>query len=339
MSEAEYEGVPAGGGRPGPSRVGLLLPTREMAILGSYSMAPLLELARRAETLGFDSLWTGDSLLARPRLDPLVVLAAAAAVTERITLGTAALIGPLRHPLTTASALSALDHAAGGGRLTLGVGSGFPIPDSEEEFAAVGVPFTGRAGRLDEIACLWKRAWNSGRPDAYTSFAGKLWQQTGLDRLAPPATPGGPPLWLAGSDTPKVLARVAELYDGWMPFLPDSATYARAWLRIRELAGQWGRPDDAITPALYATINVNPDRDKARQELDEYVQGYYGRPLELMSTIQAYGYGSAEECADWLGGYIEAGARHIVVRIGSLDPGPQLDEIAGELLPAVRRIG
>ncbi|MER5541147.1 LLM class flavin-dependent oxidoreductase [Streptomyces sp. NPDC002589] len=71
-------------------RIGLQLPAREQAIKGNYAAAPLLDFARQAEALGFDSVWTGDSLTARPRLDPLVVLSAVTAVTHRITVGTAA---------------------------------------------------------------------------------------------------------------------------------------------------------------------------------------------------------------------------------------------------------
>ena len=74
---------------PAPLRVGVQLPTRERAIVGDLAVGPLLAFARRAKALGFDSLWTGDSLTARPRLEPVVVLSAVAAVTERVTLGTA----------------------------------------------------------------------------------------------------------------------------------------------------------------------------------------------------------------------------------------------------------
>jgi hypothetical protein len=70
--------------------------------------------------------------------------------------------------------------------------------------------------------------------------------------------------------------------------------------------------------------------------LADYIQKYYGRSLAQMSAIQAYGWGSAASCAEWLAGYVQAGARHIIVRIGSLDPEPQLKEIASVLAPAVR---
>lgn len=320
-----------------PPLVGMLLPTREQAINGIFDAAPLLTFAREAEELGFDSLWAGDSLIARPRLDPLVVLSAAGAVTSRVTLGTAALTPALRHPLTGAHMVASLDHVCAS-RLVLGLGSGFPMPETEEEFAAVDVPFKGRAGRLDEIVSLWRTTFHATQPGAPTTFAGTHWQVEGLDRLPSPRRPGGPPLWLAGSDTPRVLERVARSYDGWMPFLPSAESYQAAWRRITELTDRAGRPADAVTPALYATITVNEDAAQARAELAHYIEHYYGRSLEQMATVQAYAWGSAESCADALAAYVRAGARHLIVRIGSLDPEPQLKQIAAAVLPRLKEI-
>ncbi|MDN0197934.1 LLM class flavin-dependent oxidoreductase [Streptomyces sp. S.PNR 29] len=321
----------------GPAQVGVLLPTREQAINGTFAAAPLLDFARQAEQLGFDSLWAGDSLIARPRLDPLVVLSAAGAVTSRVTLGTAALTPALRHPLTGAHQAASLDHVTGS-RLVLGLGSGFPMPETEEEFAAVGASFTHRAGRLDEIAALWRQAWRATRPGTPSDFQGRYWQACGLDRLPGPHRPGGPPLWLAGSDTPRVLERVARHYDGWMPFLPSAEAYGAAWRRIGELAAAAGRSADAITPALYATITVDADRRRARAELEHYLKHYYGRTLEQMAAVQAYAWGSAEECADALAAYVRSGARHLIIRIGSLQGEPQLKQIADVVLPRVKEM-
>lgn len=321
-----------------PARIGILLPTREQAITGTYAASPLLDFAQQAELLDFDSLWTGDSLVARPRLDPIVVLAAAAAVTKEITLGTAALTPALRHPLISANMIASLDHVSSA-RLVLGLGSGFPMPETEKEFAAVGASFRGRAGRLDEIVALWRRAWCSSEPGAPSDFAGQYWTADGLDRLPGPLRAGGPPLWLAGSDTPRVLRRVIRHYDGWLPFLPSVSAYRQAWQQILAGVEQAGRPSDAVTAGLYATITVNQDQAAARAELEHYVQHYYGRSLDMMSAIQAYGWGSAEHCAEWLAGYVRAGARHIVIRIGSLDPEPQLKDIAEFVLPALRALG
>jgi alkanesulfonate monooxygenase SsuD/methylene tetrahydromethanopterin reductase-like flavin-dependent oxidoreductase (luciferase family) len=326
------EGTVSASDRP---RIGVLLPTREQAIVGAPDASALVDFAVAAESLGFDSAWAGDSLTARPRLDPLIVLAAAAASTRRIGLGTAALTAALRPPLIGANMAASLDHAANG-RLTLGLGSGFPIPETEREFAAVGAVYAGRAGRLDDIVELWRRAWRSGEPGAPTDYQGRYLAAEGLDRLPAPARPGGPPLWLAGSDTPAVLARVARHYDGWLPFLPSAGAYRAAWQRIRDLCEETGRPAAAVTPAFYATVNVNPDAVAAAQELEHYVQGYYRNSLDAMAKIQAYGWGSAQQCADWLGGYVEAGARHIVIRIGSLTPHKHLEQIAQTVLPVLR---
>ncbi|MER7350355.1 LLM class flavin-dependent oxidoreductase [Streptomyces aurantiacus] len=321
----------------GPPQVGVLLPTREQAITGAFAAAPLLDFARRAEQAGFDSLWAGDSLTARPRLDPLVVLSAAAAVTSRVTLGTAALTPALRHPLTGAHQVASLDHVAGA-RLALGLGSGFPMPETEEEFAAVGATFAGRAARLDEIVALWRQAWNAHPAEGDSDFEGRFWQAKGLQRLPAPQRPGGPPLWLAGSDTPRVLERVARHYDGWMPFLPSATGYAAAWRRIGELAAAAGRPAGAITPALYATITVNQDAAAARAELEHYIGHYYGRTLEQMAAVQAYAWGSAEQCAHALAAYVRSGARHLIIRIGSLESAGQLKQIADAVLPRLKEV-
>ncbi|MER7165666.1 LLM class flavin-dependent oxidoreductase [Micromonospora sp. NPDC000207] len=318
-------------------RFGVLLPSREQVILGNLSMSALVDFARRVEELGFDSVWTGDSLVARPRLDPLITLTAAGTATTRVTLGTAALTPALRHPVVGASMVSSLDHACGG-RLTLGLGSGFPMPETEDEFGLVDAVFAGRAGRLDEITDLWRTAWRSGSPGTPVDFTGRHWQAAGLDRLPSPYRSGGPPLWLAGSDTPAVLRRVARRYDGWLPFLPSADSYAAARETIARLCVEAGRPADAVVPGLYATLTLDDDPTAARAELEDYVQRYYGRPLEMMMQIQAYGWGSAQTCAQWLRGYLRAGARHVVIRIGSLDAVSQLERIGAELLPALRAV-
>lgn len=145
-----------------------------------------------------------------------------------------------------------------------------------------------------------------------------------------------PPLWLASSDTPKVLRRVARHYDGWLPFLPSPRAYQAARQTIAEHCVAAGRDADAVVPALYATLTVNDDESAAQAEMEHYVERYYGRSLEMMSQIQAYGWGSAAQCAAWLIEYVRAGARHIVIRIGSLDPEPQLKQLGQTLLPLVR---
>lgn len=82
--------------------------------------------------------------------------------------------------------------------------------------------------------------------------------------------------------------------------------------------------DRAITPALYATVNLNDDTGVARAELDAYMRAYYRQPLETMRHIQAIRGGSVGECLDRLAGYVAAGARQLILRVGSLDARPEM---------------
>jgi alkanesulfonate monooxygenase SsuD/methylene tetrahydromethanopterin reductase-like flavin-dependent oxidoreductase (luciferase family) len=109
----------------------------------------MLELAVRAERLGWDSVWIGDSLLARPRHEPLTLLAAVAALTRRVELGTAVLLPALRNPVLLAHQVATLDQIAQG-RVILGVGIARDVPDIRAEFMAAGVPFEKRVGRMLE---------------------------------------------------------------------------------------------------------------------------------------------------------------------------------------------
>src|SRR5580693_5991023 len=132
-----------------PPQIGYLLPTRERVMEGRPRTASLLELAARAESLGFDSVWVGDSLLARPRHDPLTLLAAVAGRTRKVALGTAVFLPALRNPVVLAHQLATLDQISEG-RLVLGAGIASDVPNVRAEFAAAGVPFEGRVGRMME---------------------------------------------------------------------------------------------------------------------------------------------------------------------------------------------
>src|ERR1700747_2346129 len=111
-----------------PPAIGYLLPTRERVMDGRPETRPLLDLAARAEGLGFDSVWVGDSLLARPRHDPLTLLAAVAARTTKVELGTAVFLPALRNPVVLAHQLATLDQISEG-RLVLGAGIASDVPN------------------------------------------------------------------------------------------------------------------------------------------------------------------------------------------------------------------
>ncbi|TMJ72973.1 MAG: LLM class flavin-dependent oxidoreductase, partial [Alphaproteobacteria bacterium] len=110
-----------------PPRIGYLLPTREQVMQGRPEAAPLLALAERAEGLGYDSIWVGDSILARPRHEPLTLLSAVAARTRKAELGTAVLLPALRNPVVLAHGIATLDQISEG-RFILGVGIASDVP-------------------------------------------------------------------------------------------------------------------------------------------------------------------------------------------------------------------
>src|SRR5258707_1091034 len=191
-----------------PPQIGYLLPTRERVMEGRPETAPLLELAARAEGLGFDSVWVGDSLLARPRHDPLTLLAAVAARTTKVELGTAVFLPALRNPVVLAHELATLDQISEG-RLVLGAGIASDVPNIRAEFVAAGVPFEGRVGRMMEGLRLVRALW-TGKP---VDWDGRWRVEGGV--LGPiPHRPGGPPIWMAGSVRP-AFERAARHFDGW----------------------------------------------------------------------------------------------------------------------------
>jgi alkanesulfonate monooxygenase SsuD/methylene tetrahydromethanopterin reductase-like flavin-dependent oxidoreductase (luciferase family) len=319
-------------------RIGLLLPTREAAVAGRQSSEHFLELAELAEKVGYDSVWAGDSPVARPRLDPLVLLGAVAGRTEKITLGTAVLLAALRPPVLLAQNVATLDRLADG-RLILGLGAGFPYPATQAEFSAIGVPFSERVERLLETVRICRLLWSpadSGRADAAITFEGRFWRFEQLDLFPKPEQTAGPPLWLAGAG-PSMLRRVGLHFDGWLPYSPTIEAFSTGLAEVRTAAARAERDLGAITPALYATVMLDEDAAHAERELERYVRGYYGLPLEGMRQLQAFYAGGVEGCIRWLGDYIAAGARHLVLRFGTLsDPSKMVELAAEELLPAIR---
>ena len=120
----------------GNTSFGYLLPTREVVMAaGDPDFASMIDLAETAEGLGFDSVWCGDSVLARPRLEALSTLAAIAGRTQRVKLGTAVFLPALRNPVVLANEVANLDIISKG-RVILGVGIASKTPSVEKEFNA-----------------------------------------------------------------------------------------------------------------------------------------------------------------------------------------------------------
>jgi probable F420-dependent oxidoreductase len=167
--------------------------------------------AQHAEALGFLDVWVSDHVVhpvaqdyPSPYLfDPLITLATAAAVTERVGLGTSVLVVPMHNPLELANALASLD-VLSSGRLTVGVGVGW----SEPEYLALGRQFHDRGRRLDEAIDLFRKAWSEDP----LSFHGEY---TSFDDVRVLPQPGRRiPIWVGGRSEP-AYRRAAERGDGY----------------------------------------------------------------------------------------------------------------------------
>jgi probable F420-dependent oxidoreductase len=214
-------------------------------------------MARTLEAAGFDSLWVSDHIVMpremnsrypfsadgraywpadTPYLDAIVALALAAAVTERVRLGTAVLVLPLRAPIEFAKQAATVD-VASGGRLELGVGAGWLA----EEFEALNVPFKDRGTRMVEWMSIMRDCWSGEtierRSERYTVPA---------DVLFRPRPAHDIPL-LIGGHSEIALRRAGAIADGWLgqqaaPALDPEDIRAVAE-RIRAAAREAGRPD------------------------------------------------------------------------------------------------
>ncbi|MFP6772755.1 MAG: LLM class flavin-dependent oxidoreductase [Alphaproteobacteria bacterium] len=301
-------------------KLGYLLPTRERIMHGQPDAAPILALADRAENMAFDSVWIGDSLLARPRHDPITMLAAIAARTTKVELGTAVLLPALRNPVVLAHQFATLDQISQG-RVILGVGIAADVPNIRAEFAAAGVPFEKRVGRMMEGLRLCQAFWR-GEP---VDWEGRWPVQQGV--LAPtPHRPGGPPIWGGGS-VPASLTRAGKNFDGWFPTGPDAAGWGEQWQVVREAAKEAGRNADDLTGALYLTMVIDDDADRAQSQINAYLEEYYGVAAAVMTARQACFAGPAGAAAEWLQGYADAGATHLVLRFAG-DNERHMDMIA-----------
>jgi alkanesulfonate monooxygenase SsuD/methylene tetrahydromethanopterin reductase-like flavin-dependent oxidoreductase (luciferase family) len=147
-----------------------------------------------------------------------------------------------------------------------------------------------------------------------------------------PARPGGPPIWLAGAG-PRAERRVGRLADGWLPYLPNPGDYAEGWKRVQDAAAGAGRATPPV-PALYLTLSLDHSEQVARRRLRSHVQGWYGRPLEAVASLQAMYAGSPEGFAAHLGPYLDAGLEHVVLRVAD-EAEHGLEVAAG----AVRELG
>lgn len=276
-------------------------------MLESPSVRPMIEAAKKAVDRGFDSIWAGDSLLARPRHDPITLLAGVAGAIREIELGTAVLLPALRNPVVLAQQLATLDQLTEG-RLIVGAGIAPDSPAVRAEFTAAGTPFEGRVGRYMEGIRLCRALW-SGQP---VDWEGRWSVKAGV--LAPvPYREGGPLIWSAAS-VPQGIERAARHHDGWFPIGPDPATFAQRNEVFQNAATLAGRKLEDLTTAIYLTVSVMDDTETAEAAIDTYLEGYYQAPASALRSYQACKGGDGDQVIEFIRSFVEGGAQHVIIR-------------------------
>jgi alkanesulfonate monooxygenase SsuD/methylene tetrahydromethanopterin reductase-like flavin-dependent oxidoreductase (luciferase family) len=288
--------------------IGIGLPSTVPGVDGES----LVEWARRADRRGFSTLGTIDRIV-YPNYEPLIALAAAAAVTERIRLTTAILIAPLRPNAVLLAKQLATVHHLSGGRLVVGVAPGGR--EDDYEVSGIDIHTRGRAfdRQLDEI----KRVWAGEEK----GFAGPVGPN--LDE---------PPQLLVGGSVDAAFRRAAEYGDGWIMGGGDPGRFAGSVEKLEEAWRAAGRSDTPRKAAL-TYFSLGPDADK---NADWYLGDYYGwLGEEVAGAIARSAARDEEAIAQRVAAFEEAGCDELICFPCSSDP-EQVDLLA-EAVPVGSR--
>jgi alkanesulfonate monooxygenase SsuD/methylene tetrahydromethanopterin reductase-like flavin-dependent oxidoreductase (luciferase family) len=353
------EDAAAGGQREGRSattmtvQFGIYINNRQPVLMGDrYPPTELLKAAELCEELGFHSVWVGDSPLAKPRLEPVTTLAAVAARTTRIRLGTSILQPHLRNPLWLAYSWATLDQLSGG-RTILGVGIGSGSEQMlQRECDMAGIEKRRRGKHFEESIELVRRLWTEDE----VSHQGRGYK---LDRITlgvRPVQKPTPPIWIGaglagerrptgagGTDTFEFrgyagpFERVARLGDGWFAGgFPAPEDCARIWPEIKQRARELGRDPQALTPIVSITTNVARDGEAAWAEARAMRQKYTGLPISP-ELVDRFLVGTPDVVIRKLNAFVAAGMRHFMINLQSEDLVGQIRTFAREVMPPFAR--
>ncbi|MGE0625516.1 MAG: LLM class F420-dependent oxidoreductase [Pseudomonadales bacterium] len=276
--------------------------------------AGVARLARAIESIGYDQLDMFDHVVMgypterrsapmyppeMPILEALMVLSYAAAVTERIGLGTEVLILPQRQPVLVARQISTLDTLSGG-RVRLGVGVGWQAA----EYEALGEPFRQRSERMDEAIDLIRACFRERRIE----FEGRHFTASAIAMEPKPPQGAGLPIWIGGFSE-AALKRVGERGDGWLATAIVRDEQARKALdTIRRHAEAAGR--DPAEIGLQQMLDV-PPRDDAGRNFYKDLDAVEARAVKVKSL--GFGWGALNATA-----IFQSGARSIDAIIDTL---------------------
>ena len=241
--------------RSGRLSIGLVVPLEAYRVGAEPTMKGHLETAQLAECLGFSALWLRDVPFNVPNFgdagqifDPFVYLGSLASVTDRIALGTASIVLPLRHPAHVAKAAATAD-VLSAGRLLLGVASG----DRPEEYPAMGQTYHDRAAQFrDSIDYIRAMA------DAYPRHQSARGRLSGDIDLLPKPTGARLPLLITGGSQQSP-DWVAQNGDGWMTYPRDAESQGRVIAAYRGRLVALGQPDKPVMQSLYVDLLDDPD--------------------------------------------------------------------------------
>lgn len=335
-----------------PVQFGVNLNNREPLIAPDYSLNDLLSLAERAEELGFDSVWVGDSLFSKPRWEPVNLLSAISQRTSSVKLGTACMVSGTRHPLYLGLEWATLDQLSNG-RTIFGTGMGNPEEGVRREYASVGLDFDKRARIFEEGLAVLRDVWTEGR----TNFQGQhyafndiaFYSGTEMAPLMPVQKP--PPIWVVsnprltvgtrqeektGRVVSKAARRIAAYGDGWMTCCrarhPDE--FREQLTQVDQAITEAGRSREEFVMSYQVTMNIADTREEAQAGIDAYISQYYPELSKAMDLGEWGPVGAPDDIAAWFRTFINAGVDYFICRFGSLDQFGQVERLARDVLPA-----
>jgi alkanesulfonate monooxygenase SsuD/methylene tetrahydromethanopterin reductase-like flavin-dependent oxidoreductase (luciferase family) len=314
---------------------GLTIPQRGM-LFGVSTWPEMLAMAREADSLpAFDSVWIGDSLMAKPRPESIALLGALSAATRRVKLGVGCMASfPIRDPIVFAHQWATLD-VISGGRMLLAACTGIVAGGvSAREGGVWNIRDGERGARMAENIEICRRLWR----DSEVRFAGKYRSFEGVT-IQPRPIQNPCPIWIAANPMPAqsevALRRLARLADGWMSANAFPGLFATLWKLLQgHLVAE--AKDPATFPNIaYHNVNIAPDRADALQESKRFLDAYYG-PVFAPAMVEAWtAAGPPDQCATDLLSLAADGAKAIALRVTSWDQRGQFERLVKEVLPRV----
>jgi alkanesulfonate monooxygenase SsuD/methylene tetrahydromethanopterin reductase-like flavin-dependent oxidoreductase (luciferase family) len=320
-------------------KVGLTLPNAGVNF-GATTPEQLLEMAEIADRSGqLAFVWVGDSLLAKPRMESIVLLSAVAARTSQVRLGVACMASfTIRDPILLAYQWASLDLLARG-RTILIACTGIN-PQGKVESDMYGVQSRDRVRRLIEWIKILKALWTQDQ----ASFDGDIYRFSDITIAPKPFSKPHPPIWIANDPRSTKEAalrthkRVATHADGWQTGM--SALEHLDWHidSIREHLVQAGRDAVQFDFSNYHNFNINEDRDAALAESKRFLDTYYSADFAPDFVDAWTATGSPEHCIEHILEYQRLGFTDIALRATSWDQMGQLQRFMEEVLPHVSSV-